>query len=266
MNKQAILQAIGWGSWLILAGVAMVMARLVEPTAAVWAAILAGGILSAGAVYLTGPAREKLPARLVDLGLVAGLAVLLELGLLAIGYGISYVLAVLALPLLVAGLRRRNHRWLLVVVLAPAGLAVLIPLVAAGVAGGDVVAASFFGLCALPLVVAWLIGRAGREALWAAYGLVVVGLLFPLTAGDRQLGPYLATYLLAAAGLPLLLPALARRRWDGPAFVGYGLLVLAVLIPLEKVGVIAGRLTAAYLLLATATGLLAIVVRRRQPR
>jgi hypothetical protein len=266
MKKQAITEATGWGAWLILAGVATVLFRFAESTGATWFAIVAGGAVSALAVYLTGPAREGTSANLFDLALVAGFGVLLELGLLAAGLGSSYVFAALALPLLVSGLRRRGYRWLLILAVASGALAVLIPLVNTGRLGRDAIAAYFFAASALPFVIAWLTGRAGRWALWVAYALFVIALAFPLTAGGREIGHYLGTYLLAAAALPLLLVSLIRRHWGWPLLAGYVLLATAVLLPLVAEGVIPAHYTAGYVLLATALGSLVAAARWREGR
>jgi hypothetical protein len=266
MKKQAITEAIGWGAWLILAGIATVLVRIAEPSAGTWFAILAGGTVSALAVYLTGPAREGTSANLFDLALVAGFGVLLELALLAIGLGATYVFGLLALPLLVSGLRRRGYRWLLILAVASGALAILIPLANTGRLGTDAIAAYFFAAAALPFVIAWLTGRAGSWVLWIAYALVAMAPLFPLTAGDWRLGHYLGTYLLAAAALPLLLTSLVRRHWGWPLLAGYGLLAAAILLPLVAEGVIPAHYTAAYVLLVTALGTLIAAARQRQAR
>jgi hypothetical protein len=266
MNKQAITEATGWGAWLILAGVATVLVGFAEPTAGNWFAILAGGVLSALAVYLTGPAREGAPANLLDLALVAGFGVLLELALLAIGFGATYVFGALALPLLVSGLRRRSYRWLLIVAVAAGALAVLIPLVSEGHLSGDALAAYFFAAAALPFVIAWLTGRTGTWVLWVAYALLVISLVFPLVGEGRWLGHYLGTYLLAAAALPVLLTSLVHRHRGWGLWAGYGLLAIAILFPLVGEGIIPAHFTAAYVLLATALGTLGAAARQRQDR
>lgn len=264
MKRDAVIQGIGWGVWLIAAGVAIVLAGLAEANVEGWVAIVAGGIFSALAVYLTGPAREQSPARLVDLAIIAGLAVVSESALLAIGYGATYVLIAVALPMLVAGLRRPHHRWLLLIVVALVALAVLIPLIETGHAGVELIFTYLFAAAALPFVIAWFTGREGSWVLWIAYSLVAIGLLFPLTETDQPLGRYAVTYMLAATALPLLVSSLVRRRWGGTAFVGYVLLALALRIPLVEEGVMAERYSGAYLLLAAALGLLAAYLRGRE--
>jgi hypothetical protein len=96
-----------------------------------------------------------------------------------------------------------------------------------------------------------------------AYALVAVGVLVPLSDGPLEDGR-IATYILAVIGLPMWLHALLRRQWGWRVYLGYGLLVIAALIPLVQDGHLAERYTAPILFLATALGFVAGYLRRRE--
>jgi hypothetical protein len=263
MKKRAIRQAIVWGGLLILSGVVLVLAQLANPSIWTWVAIFAGGGLGAFIVYLTEPADVGLLVPPYILWAVAGMGVLLELEMLDNGYEATYIFGALALPFLVASLRRRSNRWLLLVVFALAVLAIMVPLIVAEVLSDELIASYLFGAGALAFVVAWFTGRAGTWTLWVAYVLGALAVLFPLSEGERVADHVVGTYLMAAGALPFLLHSLIHRRWGWRVFMGYGLLAIAVLIPLVEEGVIGERYTAAYLLLATALGFVLEYARKR---
>jgi hypothetical protein len=264
MKKQAIRQAIVWGGLLILSGVVLVLAQVANPGVWTWVAIFAGGGLGALIVYLTEPADVGLLVPPYILWAVAGLGVLLELEVLDNGYEATYVLGALALPFLVASLRRRTNRWMLAVVLALVALAVMVPLIVAEVLTNELIATYIFGAGALGLIMAWFTGQAGTWVLWIAYALTAMAALFPMTEGDRVAEYLVGTYIMSAAALPFLLHSVIHRRWGWRVYVGYGLLAVAIAIPLVERGVIGQRYSAAYALLATALGFVVAYARKRE--
>jgi hypothetical protein len=263
MKARAIRQAQVWGGLLILSGIIMVLGRIANLSLWVWVAIFGGGGLGALLIYLSDPSDMGLLIPPYVLWAIAGLWALLKLEVLSNGFEATYVLGLAALPFVVAGLRWPRYRWLMIVAFALTVLAVMIPLVEAGILTGELIAAYFVGACALPFVAAWFADRARTWTLWAAYAFGALAILFALTEGGHVAGRYVGTYVLAAAALPLLIHALVQLRWSWRVCVGYGLLAIAVLSVLVEEGIIAERYGAAYILLATAPGCLLAYLRKR---
>jgi hypothetical protein len=103
--------------------------------------------------------------------------------------------------------------------------------------------------------------RAEKRLLIISYAmLAVAGLVTLLTLGVLD-DPYVATYVLLAIALPLLVAFLRDRTKWGLLIPAYALLAVGVFIPLSELGFLDDNLTVTYVLFAVAIPFFVVFIR-----
>ncbi len=162
------------------------------------------------------------------------------------------ILAATGLGIFGIYLRDRSEWWPLIPAYALWAVAGLLALVELNVLDGEFLAAYVLSAIALPFLVVYLQNRAQWWSLIPAYVLLAVAAMILL--GETVLLPatFEATFVLTAIALPFLVVYLRNRAQWWPLIPAYVLLSIAVMIPLDELGVLNDFLVPAYVMFVIA--------------
>ena len=207
MKSQVGKQGMMWGGLLILVGVALLVEGYIDLSAWAWVALLiAAGFLAFGA-YLTDRSEWALLIPAYVMWAIALLVALIELNVLRDESVATFVLAVIALPFLVAFLRDRAQWWLLIPAYALLAVGVMVGLIGAGVLDDLLVPAYVMFAIAIPFFVVYARDRKQWWFLIPGGIMAVIGLSFLLAEAAIE---YVAAAALILVGVWLLVRQFIR--------------------------------------------------------
>jgi len=213
MKSQAGKQGLIWGGFLVLLGVALLVEAYAELSAWVWVAILIVAGFIAFGVYLTDRSEWALLIPAYVMWAIAGLVALIELGILRDPFVATYVLAAIALPFLVAYLRRRDQWWALIPVYVLLAVGVMVPLAEQGILSELLVPAYVMWAIAIPFFVVYVRDRKQWWALIPAAIMAVIGLSFLIAEAAIE---YVAPVALILVGLWIVVRRFTRGEPTAP--------------------------------------------------
>ena len=158
------------------------------------------------------------------------------------------ILAATGLGIFGIYLRDRSEWWPLIPAYALWAVAGLLALVELNVLDGEFLAAYVLSAIALPFLVVYLQNRAQWWSLIPAYVLLAVAAMILLSETVLLPATFEATFVLTAIALSFLVVYLRNRAQWWPLIPAYVLLSIAVMIPLEELGLLSEFLVPAYVM------------------
>ena len=162
------------------------------------------------------------------------------------------ILAATGLGIFGIYLRDRSEWWPLIPAYALWAVAGLLALVELNVLDGEFLAAYVLSAIALPFLVVYLQNRAQWWPLIPAYVLLAVAAMLLLSETVLLPATFEGTFVLTAIALPFLVVYLRNRAQWWALIPAYVLLSIAVMIPLEELGVLNDFLVPAYVMFVIA--------------
>jgi len=186
MKTPARKQAIVLGSLIILVGILLLVETATDLTSWAWVAILAVAGLGAFALYLTDPSDWGLLIPAYVIWSIAALVALVTLGILRNESVAAFVLAVIALPFLVAFLRRRSRWGLLIPAYILLAVGLMVALIGQGVLHDLLIAAYVLFTISIPFFVVYLRNHKRWWSLIPGGITAIVGLSFLIAEAVAQ--------------------------------------------------------------------------------
>ena len=162
------------------------------------------------------------------------------------------ILAATGLGIFGIYLKDRSEWWPLIPAYALWAVAGLLALVEINVLDGEFLAAYVLSAIALPFLVVYLQNRAQWWPLIPAYVLLAVAAMLLLSETVLLPATFEGTFVLTAIALPFLVVYLRNRAQWWALIPAYVLLSIAVMIPLEELGVLNDFLVPAYVMFVIA--------------
>jgi hypothetical protein len=186
MKAQARKQGIVWGGLLILLGIVLLVETMTDLSAWAWIALLVVAGFGALAIYLTDRSDLGLLIPTYVLWSIAALVALVTLDILRDELIATFVLAVIALPFLVAFLRDRNRWGLLIPAYILLAVGIMVGLIGVGVLDDLLIPAYVLIAVAIPFFVAYVRDRSHWWPLIPGGITAIIGLSFLIAENIAQ--------------------------------------------------------------------------------
>jgi hypothetical protein len=218
MKTPARKQVVVWGGLMILVGILLLVEAATDLTSWAWVAILGVAGLGAFALYLTDPSDWRLLIPAYVMWSVAALVALVTMGILRDEFVATFVLAVIALPFLVAFLRHQSRWGLLIPVYILLVVGMMVALIGLGVLNDLLIAAYVLFAISIPFFVVYLRNHKRWWSLIPSGITAIVGLSFLIAEDVAQ---YIGAAALVVVGGWMLMRQLLRKgptdlESDGP--------------------------------------------------
>jgi hypothetical protein len=213
MKSQARKQSLVWGGLLIFFGVMALVETYTDLTAWGWVAILAAAGLGVFGIYLTDRSQWGLFIPAYVLWAVAGLIALVTLNVLRDESVATYVLAVIALPFLVAFLRDRSRWGLLIPAYVLLAVGVMVGLLGGGVLSDLLIPSYVLLAIAIPFFVVYARDPKQWWPLIPGGITAVIGLSFLVAEAAVQ---YVGPAVLVLVGVWILVRQFTRAEPTTP--------------------------------------------------
>jgi hypothetical protein len=213
MKSQARKQSLVWGGLLIFFGVLALVETYTDLTAWGWVAILAAAGLGVFGIYLTDRSQWGLLIPAYVLWAVAGLIALVTLNVLRDESVATYVLAVIALPFLVAFLRDRSRWGLLIPAYVLLAVGVMVGLLGGGVLSDLLIPSYVLLAIAIPFFVVYARDPKQWWPLIPGGITAVIGLSFLVAEAAVQ---YVGPAVLVLVGVWILVRQFTRAEPTTP--------------------------------------------------
>ncbi len=211
MQTRTLIQAVVLGTFLVLAGVLLLLQTFVDLSAWLWFALMAAGGLVALVLYLADRSNLAMLIMAYVLLALAGLVALIMLNVLRDEGVAVYVLAAVALPFWAVYGRDRQKWWALIPAYVLLAVALMIGLMGLGILGERLVPAYVMFAIAIPFYVVYAWNRGLWWVLIPAGVMTAIGLFFLVAEEALQ---WLVPVLLILVGIWILARLLSRRRSD----------------------------------------------------
>ena len=222
MKSQSRKQGLVWGGLLILFGALLLIETVTDLSAWVWVAILVVAGLGALAIYLTDRSDLGLLIPAYVMWSIAALVALVTLDILRDELIATFVLAVIALPFLVAFLRDRNRWGLLIPAYILLAVGLMVALIGVGILDDLLVPAYVLIAVSIPFFVVYVRNRNQWWPLIPGGITAIIGLSFLIAENIAQ---YVGAIALVVVGGWILVrqfmrPETTGQEPDGQASAG----------------------------------------------
>lgn len=208
MNTKSRKQGLVLGGLLIVFGVLALIENFTDFSIWIWVAVLVIGGLAVYAIYATD--REEKWILIISYAMlaVAGLLILLELGVLQDAFVATYVLLAIALPFFLAYFFNRENWGLLIPAYVLTVIALMVPLIEIGVLSDFIIPAYVMFAIAIPFFVVYLRNSSNWWALIPAGILSVIGASFLIAEAAVE---YVFAAALIVAGILIVFRQFTRK-------------------------------------------------------
>ena len=186
MKSPSRKQGMIWGGLLVLLGAVLLIEAITDLTTWMWVAVLVVAGFAAFDVYLTDRSSLGLLIPAYVMWAIAALVALVTLNILPDEFVATFVLAVIALPFLVAFLRDRSRRGLLIPVYILFAVGVMVALIGLGILNDLLIAAYVLFAVSIPFFVVYLRNRKQWWPLIPGGVTAIVGLSFLIAESVAQ--------------------------------------------------------------------------------
>ena len=212
MNTQSKSAGLVLGGLLIVFGVMALLDIFLDLGAWLWVAVLTVGGLAVYAVYAVERTEKWLLIISYAMLAVAGLVVLLTLGILRDAFVATYVLLAIALPFFVAFLFNRSNWGMLIPAYVLLVIGLMVPLIELGVLNDTLIVTYVLMAIAIPFFVVYILNTKNWWALIPGGILATIGLGFLIAEASVE---YIFAAGLIVAGVLVILRQFAKK--DEPA-------------------------------------------------